>query len=101
MVAVSLRHAARKQDVVCRLGGEEFLVICSDTDAQAGFQYAERLRRHVSAQALPIHNKNLTLTVSVGLADNSKPGSAETMLQQADERLYAAKAAGRNRTVAG
>lgn len=100
MVANSLRHAARKQDVVCRLGGEEFLVISSDTDAAAGFQYAERLRQHVSSQFLIVENKPLRLTVSIGLADNANLDSADSMINLADKRLYAAKESGRDRTVA-
>jgi diguanylate cyclase (GGDEF)-like protein len=99
MVAANLRHAARKQDVVCRLGGEEFLVICADTDEQAGHQYAERLRQHVASHPLQVQNKTLHITVSIGLADNSQTRSVEAMMQQADERLYAAKAAGRNNTI--
>lgn len=101
MVAASLRNAARKQDVVCRIGGEEFLVICADTDEQTGFQYAERLRQHVASQSLSIQDQTLHLTVSIGLADNSKTESVGAMMHQADERLYAAKAAGRNCTIAG
>lgn len=101
MVAESLRHTARKQDIVCRLGGEEFLVICTDTDEQAGFQYAERLRLHVASQPLQVQDKTLRLTVSIGLTANTKLASPEAMMHQADERLYAAKAAGRNRTIAG
>ncbi|KAF0203161.1 MAG: response regulator [Gallionellaceae bacterium] len=101
MVSESLRHAARKQDIVCRLGGEEFLVICTDTDEQAGFQYAERLRLHVASQPLQVQDKTLHLTVSIGLTANVQLASLEAMMHQADERLYAAKAAGRNRTIAG
>lgn len=100
LVAQNLRLAARKQDVVCRLGGEEFLVICIDTDEQAGFQSAERLRLQVASQNLQIQDKTLHLTVSIGLSSNTPPKSMEEMLHQADERLYAAKAAGRNRTIA-
>lgn len=100
MVAASLRQTARKQDIVCRLGGEEFLVICIDTDEQAGFHYAERLRQHVASQALQIQDKTLHLTVSIGVSANSGLDNADAMLQQADERLYAAKAAGRNCTIA-
>lgn len=101
MVAASLRSAARKQDVVCRLGGEEFLVVCADTDVQAGFQYAERLRQHVASKLMPIQDNTICLTVSIGLADNSNAESVEAMMREADERLYAAKSAGRNRINAG
>lgn len=100
MVASSLRHAARKQDVVCRIGGEEFLVICADTDEISGFQYAERLRQHVSSRSMLIQGKKLQLTVSIGLTDNTDYKNLEDMINQADRRLYAAKTAGRNCTIA-
>jgi len=99
-VSASLRQAARKQDVVCRLGGEEFLVICSNTDEQACFQYAERLRQQVASQSLEIQNNTLSITVSIGIASNLKQQNVESMMHLADERLYAAKAAGRNCTIA-
>lgn len=101
LVAGSLQQAARKQDVVCRLGGEEFMVICPDTDEKAGYQLAERLRHHVSSRPLLVQNKTIYLNVSIGLSDNAGVTSTETMLRQADARLYAAKSAGRNRTIAG
>ena len=100
-VAASLRQAARKQDVVCRLGGEEFLVICSNTDEQACFQYAERLRQQVAAQSLQIENHTVQITVSIGISSNTNQENVEAMMQLADERLYAAKAAGRNCTRGG
>lgn len=100
-VAASLRHAARKQDAVCRVGGEEFLVICSNTDEQACFQYAERLRQYVAEQPLQVQGTALHITVSIGLSTNVKSSSVEAMMHLADERLYAAKAAGRNRTIGG
>jgi diguanylate cyclase (GGDEF)-like protein len=100
-VAESLRHAARKQDVVCRLGGEEFLVICSNTDEQSCFQYAERLRQQVASQPLNILNNSLSITVSIGIASSVKQTNVESMMRLADDRLYAAKEAGRNCTIAG
>lgn len=100
LVAASLQHAARIQDIVCRLGGEEFMVICPDTDDKAGFQLAERLRQHVSSQILLANDKKVQIRVSIGLSDNAGVESKEAMLRQADARLYAAKAAGRNCTIA-
>ena len=101
LVATSLRLAARKEDVVCRLGGEEFLVICSNTSEESGFQYAERLRLQVASNPLQVQGQTLHITVSIGLSSNSKLDNVESMMHIADERLYAAKAAGRNRTIAG
>jgi diguanylate cyclase (GGDEF)-like protein len=101
MVAASLRHAARKEDVVCRLGGEEFLVICANTNVEAGYQYAERLRQQVASQPLQVQGKTIPITVSIGLSSNANHKNVESMMHIADDRLYAAKAAGRNRTIAG
>lgn len=101
LVASSLYQAARKQDVVCRLGGEEFMVICPDTDEAAGFKYAERLRQYVAKRPLSVNGNMLNLEVSIGLADNTKHGSTQAMLHCSDTRLYKAKAQGRNCTIAG
>jgi diguanylate cyclase (GGDEF)-like protein len=101
-VSEVLHGAVRKQDVVCRFGGEEFLVICPDTPAEQAFQYAERLRGNVSgAAACCVGGRELNLTVSIGLASKktSLPNT-EKLLQLADKRLYAAKKAGRNCTIA-
>lgn len=101
-VAEAMNLSIRKQDVVCRLGGEEFLVICPDTPAEQLYRYAERLRLAVSEVVLHGQNdSNFKITVSIGLASR-EPGLLDTemLLQLADRRMYAAKNAGRNRTVA-
>lgn len=100
-VASSLQGATRKQDVVCRVGGEEFMVICPDSDAKSGFTYAERLRQQVASEPMKIAGRTLHLTVSIGVTDSTGLASMEEMLHQADTRLYAAKLAGRNRTSSG
>jgi len=102
LVADTLRRAARTQDVVCRYGGEEFLVICPDTDVQAAVQCAERLRTNVAAQSLSLQDGSQhRLTVSIGVAEkNDTLDTLEALLIRADDNLYAAKDAGRNRTIA-
>jgi diguanylate cyclase (GGDEF)-like protein len=101
-VASILRVTARKQDVVCRLGGEEFLVICPDSEPEQAFHYAERLRIGIAKSN--IHSDTgavVKLTVSIGLATKeSEMQNVEMLLQLADKRLYEAKNAGRNKTVA-
>ena len=101
-VAHILRGATRTEDVVCRFGGEEFLLICPDIPAEQTYQYAERLRQHVAAkQVLGDDGQTFHLTISIGVA-RKKPMllNTEMLLQLADKRLYAAKKGGRNRTVA-
>ncbi|MDP2693635.1 MAG: diguanylate cyclase [Gallionella sp.] len=101
LVASTLRQSARTQDVVCRYGGEEFVVICPDTGIDAAYQCAERLRLNVAALKFKNQEAGIRLTISIGVAEK-KEGvtSIEKLLNRADECLYAAKQGGRNRTVA-
>ena len=101
-VAHALRGATRAEDVVCRFGGEEFLLVCPDIPAEQVYQYAERLRQSIAA----VHVRGedgqaFHLTISIGVACK-KPMllNTEMLLQLADKRLYAAKVGGRNKTVA-
>lgn len=101
-VAKALQSTVRKQDVVCRLGGEEFLVICPDVDPALCYRYAERIRQNVvdlGFTASP--GKHFKMTVSIGVANKTAAlATSEMLLQLADRHLYAAKESGRNRTVA-
>jgi diguanylate cyclase (GGDEF)-like protein len=103
-VATQLRGAARKSDVVARYGGEEFAVILPRATIAVAAQAAERMREAVAA--LQVRHDGAeggaTLTISQGVA-SAVPGaepSARRLLEVADQRLYAAKQAGRNRIVA-
>ena len=102
-VAKALQLSVRKQDVVCRLGGEEFLVICPDVQSEVLYRYAERLRQNVAELVVndPLTGQNFKLTISIGGASKTPTLlTSEMLLQLADKRLYAAKEGGRNRTVA-
>lgn len=101
LVASTLRQSARTQDVVCRYGGEEFVVICPDTGIDAAYQCAERLRLNVAALKFKNQEAGIRLAISIGVAEK-KEGvtSIEKLLNRADECLYAAKQGGRNRVVA-
>lgn len=98
-VADVLKQTARTQDVICRIGGEEFLVVCPDTDATAATQCAERLRTAANAMRISVGNVTLQVTISVGVAamDAAMRGP-ESMIKAADQAVYAAKQGGRNRT---
>jgi two-component system, cell cycle response regulator len=97
--AAILRRSARREDSVCRIGGEEFLVICSNTDLESAMQSAERLRANLSAKPMPLGQTERTLTVSIGVATR-EPATVDmdALVSLADQALYAAKAAGRNQT---
>jgi diguanylate cyclase (GGDEF)-like protein len=97
-VATALRAAARKEDSICRIGGEEFLVLCRNTDVKASLQAAERLRDKVEQLRVSIGDNELKTTVRIGIAcrqpDMKDP---DMFVQAADKALYAAKEEGRNR----
>ena len=99
-VAAVLRQVARAQDMVCRYGGEEFLVICPDTDVVEGSLCAERLRQSVMACQVQSGVHNIKVTVSIGLAEREAGmSSLEEVLSLSDQRLYMAKQTGRNKVV--
>jgi diguanylate cyclase (GGDEF)-like protein len=94
-----LRHVARAGDFVARYGGEEFVIVAPDCDLDGGLQLAERFRHEVSQLNLPLGNERIQLTASVGVACSSDEfiSRPDHMLSRADNALYEAKAAGRNR----
>ena len=84
----------RAEDQLGRLGGEEFLILLPDTDGDAATHMAERVRAEVASAPTPV-----PVTVSIGLATWDGEAS-EDLLHRADEALYAAKDAGRDRVMA-
>jgi len=106
---VALRHIAdimarrmRETDLVARMGGEEFCVLAVNADAASVPALFEDLRRRVAEAALDIGGgQRIGLTVSIGVAGSDDVFSLEEMVKRADERLFLAKQAGRNRVVAG
>lgn len=96
-VSASLRGAVRAEDVVCRTGGDEFLVICPDTTLPAALTGAERLRRAV--ERIPVQAGALVLkaSLSIGVAVREEAmANADALIKRADEGVYRAKHNGRN-----
>jgi diguanylate cyclase (GGDEF)-like protein len=96
--AATLRASARREDSVCRIGGEEFLIICPNTDIKAATQSAERLRVNLEARRMVIGQAEKSITASIGVATR-EPATVDVdaLVSTADQALYAAKDAGRNR----
>jgi len=95
--ASTLRAAARREDSVCRIGGEEFLVICPNTDLKSAMLSAERLRASLSAKQIAIGQTEKAITVSIGVAMREpETADMDALVSLADQALYAAKNAGRN-----
>jgi diguanylate cyclase (GGDEF)-like protein len=98
-LAKLLTSQVRQTDLVARFGGEEFVLVLVQTDAEAAMRVCEKLRLAVEAHAWDAVQPGLALTLSIGVcADTSMPGH-ERMLATADRNLYLAKAGGRNRVV--
>ncbi len=98
-VAAVLQTVTRDSDVVCRQGGEEFVVVCPGSDLQSAAQGAERLRSKIESETLGYFEQfEHSVTVSVGVATReSLMRDEDVILKAADEALYRAKATGRNR----
>ena len=101
LVADSVRKVLRGGDVLARLGGDEFALLLPDTDLAAATAVGEKLRLAVeSAVARPESGKMKMLTLSVGVTVIARGEALEAALARADETMYEAKEAGRNRVVA-
>lgn len=97
-LAAILAETFREVDVVARIGGEEFAVLLPSTDLPRAAVVAERLRSVIASQVVHFDGSRIRYTVSAGVAcvDNGE-GGIDLLLKRADQALYAAKRAGRNR----
>jgi diguanylate cyclase (GGDEF)-like protein len=94
-----LRQRLRKSDLIGRYGGEEFLLVLPAADAEQALEVLDRIRRDFSLIKHPFNETWFNVTLSCGLTQLQAPSSAEALIKQADEALYAAKRGGRNRVV--
>lgn len=96
-VATVLRRAARAGETVCRIGGEEFVVLCPLVALDEASKAAERLRAAVEAAPMSLAQGRLPLTLSIGVAERTEEMQThEDLLNAADVALYEAKRSGRN-----
>ncbi|MCK9798875.1 diguanylate cyclase [Pseudomonas sp. MAFF 302030] len=93
-VCERISHRLRRTDVFCRLGGEEFMVLCPDTDGQQAFSLAQELWQGLRSS--PIDGVGV-VTASFGIASWREGEGADGLLLRADSGVYAAKLAGRDR----
>jgi two-component system, cell cycle response regulator len=99
-VAAQIQRITRIGNVLARYGGEEFVVMSPDTTLPEAMRLAERIRRDVAGLKFSVAANTVSLTVSIGVASLAELGpddGAAALVGLADQRLYAAKAAGRNR----
>lgn len=96
-VARRLKASVGERHLLARLGGEEFGVIFHGLPLEAALNYCERLRGEIAAEPIDADGEALTITVSVGLATIAGRETFDNYLNAADQFLYMAKHAGRNR----
>ncbi|WP_271105979.1 GGDEF domain-containing protein [Pseudomonas tohonis] len=99
-VAEVLKATARQGDLVCRLGGEEFVLISLGTDRVGALQLAERTRAAIERSEVPgiEQEQPIRCTATIGVSDDfTHPQALDASLQQADAALYRGKESGRNR----
>ncbi|MDD2056698.1 sensor domain-containing diguanylate cyclase [Pseudomonas sp. GD03860] len=97
-VAGIIRQCSRDQDLGCRAGGEEFVLVLPEASLEAARDIAERIRQTLASTEIAQVG---TLTISIGVACRSADTpTPEAILKHADQRLYRAKAGGRNCVVA-
>ena len=101
-LAKQLLHAVRTDDIVCRLGGDEFLVICPSTPLSGALKLAEQIRAEVAVLRVPAGGGEWRGSVSIGVAARTPDmRRIEDLVKAADLGVYAAKRNGRNCVAAG
>lgn len=98
-VADTIRKTIRQTDFPGRVGGEEFAVMLPDTSIGSAQQLAERLRKQIEGAITLIDDTQVSVTISIGLAAITPETDVADTFQSADQALYQAKAAGRNKVI--
>ncbi|WP_347904566.1 diguanylate cyclase [Pseudomonas purpurea] len=96
--ARDLESCLRQSDIVCRWGGEEFIVLLKDTDGGNGLKIAEKIRHLIEQRRYTYGERMLQITVSIGLTTLQTDDTLHNLLSRADQAMYRAKQSGRNRT---
>ncbi|NOT10530.1 MAG: sensor domain-containing diguanylate cyclase [Methylococcaceae bacterium] len=104
-VSNSVREEIRESDILVRFGGEEFVIIFTDTDSDMGQAFAERIRTKIASLSWQAKGDEIHITASIGvhcvIADTLSQDDIDidSLIGFADHALYTAKASGRNKTV--
>ncbi len=98
-----LNNRLRRSDVVGRYAGDEFLVLLPDTDLDSAYLVLDMIRKNLMSQCISVNNIDVRVSISLGLVATrpSEPVNVESLIVEADKKLYEAKMAGRNTLIAG
>lgn len=100
-MASLLSASVRAQDIVCRWGGEEFLLLLPDTTENGASKLAEKIRVLIEQYTFSYYGNPVPVTLSLGVHECGNEGHADYHIRMADQKLYMAKDRGRNTVVAG
>jgi two-component system cell cycle response regulator len=100
-LATLFQQNIRREELLGRYGGEEFVVVMPEVDSNGAFQLAEKLRKTVETTVFKSGETELPVTISVGVATLGAEGSVKDFLDTADQALYRSKDEGRNRVTIG
>jgi len=95
-----IRETLRPQDTLARFGGEEFIVLLPDTALEDAQKALIRLQRELTKRIFLNDNEKILITFSAGVTDYRNDDTQNSVTKRADEAMYAAKKAGKNRVVA-
>ena len=95
-LAQTLRVMLRDSDLICRWGGEEFVVLLPQINAQSAYEIADRIRNTVATTPAMINGVGIGFTISIGVAEFSDHLNVEKLIAHADTALYHVKNSGRN-----
>ncbi len=95
-IADAITNCTRRSDIIFRSGGEEFLIVLSNTDGKGARLLAERVRRTIASGDYRYGDHQILVTASFGVACYTTGESSDELLEKADRALYDAKADGRN-----
>ncbi len=95
-----MKEYVRQVDLIGRYGGEEFVIALPDTDKNSALNVADRIRMSVEKHKFRAYDETISMTISIGVATFPETGDdVATLIDRADQALYKAKEAGRNRAV--
>lgn len=99
IVAMTVSKLLREVDFMARFGGEEFVVLLPETDADNALILLNRIREGLANKPLKYKEDKISLTVSIGISQFTEKDTTETAFARADEALYKAKESGRNQCI--
>lgn len=101
MVSKTFNSATRENDIIGRWGGEEFIAILPNVNENSLKKYSERIRILVENSSIPLNDKSVRVTISLGATIFTKDDSMDTVVKRADNLMFKSKTEGRNRVSIG